>query len=185
MDTRLIRPRFVRLWDQLLVHLPTRAPGPFTVAEIRDDPKAKCVHLVSIEGVQLLTTYDETVELLRRPPTKKGVTTPVLGRFILLSAAWYGPSNLRATRDSYIDEVFIGSPDSGTGFALRWYELRNDRPAAPRLEVFDDAWGYFGRVAPFHALLARFQNQAPLPREIIPALIEAGFVDETPRERQA
>lgn len=182
-QTRSIRSRHVRQWDQLLVHRHAGiTPAPFTVAEVRDDSAAECVHLTSIEGAYRLVTYGETAELLSRPAVKAGIPQAVLGRCILLSAAWYGPSNIRAF--DYTDEIFIGSPDSGVGFALRWYPLRGNRAPSPRLEVFDDAWGYFARLGPLHQLLARYQNQNASAPDLLPLLVAAGFADETPREKR-
>lgn len=113
-------------------------------------------------------------------------SSEAVGGFIHLTRAWYAKSTLQ-DRD-FVDEVAITSLPNvdRADFAVRWIRAaaKAGEPPAPRLELFDDAWGWLDHAAaqPFFHWLAEVECQSVTPEQVCEKLISLGFRDETPVE---
>jgi hypothetical protein len=105
-------------------------------------------------------------------------------QYIHTTGAWYGP--ILCQEAEWEDEIIFGCwmPDGGTAgeVHLRWYRLEADQPPAPRLELFDDAWGMLATWPDVWAALAALRTLRISPDACCALLEQLGFVDQTPRQ---
>ena len=103
--------------------------------------------------------------------------------FIHLKHAWYADENLKGA--DFVDEISIQVEKSGgliCEFNLRWFNLGDGKPPAPRLEVFNDAWaGFLEHFADFLQELGKRHSDAS-PDDIIAILNNLEIEDATPTE---
>lgn len=101
--------------------------------------------------------------------------------FIVLSKAWYGDANLIG--QEYCEEVNFGYRANDLSAkqaecAMRWYDLKDGKFPAPRLEIFDDSFSIFEETELFKEL-SEVTNYLS-PDDFCAILEEHGFVNDTP-----
>ncbi len=108
--------------------------------------------------------------------------------YVVLSRAWYGPVRLRQA-DRFVDEVLFGCyfPDGGCVYdcAVRWHDLRDGKPPAARLELFDDGWAVLRDFPGVFAGLAALGGGTVTVEAVCALLGRNGFADRTPTEPPA
>ncbi len=106
--------------------------------------------------------------------------------FMILSESWYADANLKNAK--YIDEIMFGlypgDGNEGTSgeMAMKWFDLQEGHPFAPRLEVFDDSWKILASFKDVIAKLAQVDGQNITPKQFAKLLTESGFRDLTKRQ---
>ena len=114
-------------------------------------------------------------------------TDTVVREFIITSQAWYAGTTLSADQLAKgEDEIYFNAyPAHGDGpfgeLYFRWYSRGNGFPPAPRLEVYDDAWGAFPLLSDLLAKMADVRDQDISPLQMAELLKSLGFVDKTER----
>ena len=106
-------------------------------------------------------------------------------QFIHLKEAWYSESVLRCA--GYMDEVSFGlyDDDGGTSgeMSFRWYSLGWNKPLAPKLECFDDAFKVLGSFNDVIEQLASMDHTKSMtPQEFMEILKFHDFKDVTPKK---
>ena len=101
--------------------------------------------------------------------------------FIITREAWYAPYSRVYGAAA---EIMIGDySEDGCGgeFAIRWHELGSK--AVPRLEMFDDAWGFLAApaCAPLWAWLAEHEGHNAEDAHVAAFLRSLGWADITQR----
>ena len=100
-------------------------------------------------------------------------------QYVHTGAAWYAGTALN--RPDEIDEIMIGyyHPDGGTTgeFSIRWYTLGGK--AAPRLEVYDDAWNALQGFRDVLDGLAELREGTV--EKVLAILDKCGVEDATPK----
>jgi hypothetical protein len=103
--------------------------------------------------------------------------------YIHTSQAWYAKTALCNTE--YIDHVNFGfySPNGGTSgeMSVKWYPIKQNTPAYPRLECFDDAWHALSQFKDVIDAMAEVDDQSITPEQFCLLLERCDFVDRTPR----
>jgi hypothetical protein len=101
--------------------------------------------------------------------------------FVNTGEAWYRGT---AMDNGVVDDLNImvsERPNDGVlyEFSIKWRMLNGQ--AIPKVEVFEDAWMAFSELPDLFAWLAAQHDKCPPPADVVAALLELGFVDETDR----
>lgn len=101
-------------------------------------------------------------------------------QYSILSKAWYAKKILE-NRD-FVEEVTFGDYESDKTFelAMCWYNLKDSKPHAPRLEMFDDSFIALVEYRELFEHLAKFNNLNISPEQFCEILRQHGFEDKTP-----
>ena len=101
-----------------------------------------------------------------------------------LSKAWHGEANLKYS--NFTDEVLIMINDENNmligEFAVRWYNLDNNKPDVAKLEVFDDSFEALYIVRNLIEELSYWNKRYIQPKDFVNLLNGLGFKDVTPYE---
>jgi hypothetical protein len=98
--------------------------------------------------------------------------------FVHYKGAWYSSSSNQPNYNWY-DEVMILVENAEIAF--RWYKIKRNLTAI-RLEVFDESMQCINTISDVIDYVAE-NNNTPSPLQFCKKLVEMGYEDETPHEK--
>jgi len=97
--------------------------------------------------------------------------------FTHFSKAWYAQS---VVLEKNVVDVINISDGKGGDISIKWVDL--GRKIAPRLDVFDDAWGILFSQPELLEALSNFDSRSPSAERVKEQLVNLGYKDITPTQ---